>query len=189
MESKKGKLFIFSGVSGVGKNTILKDVLDDDKLNLVYSISMTTRNMRHNEMNGVNYFFVSREKFQKAIDNKELLEWAEFCGNLYGTPKTFVDQQLENGKNVILEIEVKGALNVMKERPDAITIFILPPSLEELERRLHARATESDDTIFRRLKEAKKELRFKEHYDYLVVNDKLEETIDKVKKIIKSGKK
>ena len=145
--SNKGNLIIFSGVSGVGKNTVLKEVFKDDKLNLVYSISMTTRNMRHNEMNGVNYFFVSRQKFEEAINNNQLLEWAEFCGNLYGTPKDFVQSQLDEGKNVLLEIEVKGALNVMKQMPEAISIFLLPPSLEELERRLHERGTEDRKSV------------------------------------------
>ncbi len=184
----EGKLFIISGVSGVGKNTILKELFKDNTLHLVYSVSMTTRPMRFNEVNGVNYFFATREQFQNAIDQGELLEYAEFCSNLYGTPKKFVDEQIKAGKNVILEIEVKGALNVMKLRPDAISIFILPPSLEELENRLKSRGTESDDVIFQRLKEAKNELRYQEHYGHVVVNDDVETCVKEIKKIIKSGK-
>ncbi len=186
---KKGKLFIISGVSGVGKNTVLKELFKDESLHLCYSVSMTTRHMRFNEVNGVNYFFVNREQFQKAIDQDELLEYAEFCDNLYGTPKKFVNDQLDAGKNVILEIEVKGALKVMQIMPEAISIFILPPSLEELEARLKNRGTESDDTIFQRLKEAKNELRYQEHYDYNVINDNVDDCVSEIKKIIKSGKK
>ncbi len=185
----KGKLFIISGVSGVGKNTILKELFKDETLHLAYSVSMTTRRMRFDEVNGMNYYFVTKEEFQKAIDNGDLLEYAEFCGNLYGTPKKFVDEKLKSGKNVILEIEVKGALNVMELAPDAISVFILPPSLEELEARLIKRGTESDDVIFQRLKEAKNELRYQEYYDYNVINDNVNQCVEEIKKIIKSGQK
>ncbi len=184
----KGKLIIISGVSGVGKNTVLKEVFKDESLNLCYSVSMTTRPMRFNEVNGVNYFFVNRQQFQDAIDKGELLEYAEFCGNLYGTPKKFVEDKINQGMNVILEIEVKGALNVMKMMPEAESIFILPPSLEELEARLKARGTESDDTIFQRLKEAKNELRYQEHYRHSVINDDVNSCVAEIKKIIKSDK-
>lgn len=186
---KKGKLFIFSGVSGVGKSTILKKIFEEPNLNLVYSISCTSRSPRHNETDGKEYFFLSKQAFKEKIDKNQFLEWAEFCGNLYGTPKEFVEQNLNDGKNVLLEIEVKGALNVMKLMPEAISIFLLPPSLEELQKRLHERGTESDGVIDQRLKEAKKELSFKEHYDHLVINDNVDEAVSEIVKIIKSGKK
>lgn len=184
----QGKTYIISGVSGVGKNTILKELFKDESLNLCYSVSMTTRPMRFNEVNGVSYFFVTREEFLKAAEKGELLEYAEFCGNLYGTPKKYVEEKMNEGKNVILEIEVKGAMNIMNMMPEAISIFILPPSLEELESRLKARGTESDDTIFQRLKEAKNELRYQEHYRYTVINDDVDTCVKEIQKIIKSGK-
>lgn len=186
---KKGNLIILSGVSGVGKNTIIKELFDDPSLNMVYSISMTTRSMRPNEVNGNHYFFVNNEEFDKAIANNELLEWAEFCHNRYGTPRKFVETKLKEGKNVVLEIEVKGALNVMKLVPEAISIFILPPSLDELSRRLRERATESDEVIEARIIEAQKELTFKDYYKHLVVNDTLVKAVNEIKKIVKREQK
>ncbi|MGL4951884.1 MAG: guanylate kinase, partial [Mycoplasma sp.] len=121
----KGKLIIISGVSGVGKNAILNEIFKDNKLNLMYSVSMTTRPKRLGEENGKNYFFATNEQFDSAIENDELLEWAPFCENRYGTPKKFVEQKLAEGVNIILEIEVKGALNVMKKVPDALSIFLI----------------------------------------------------------------
>ncbi|MGL4948463.1 MAG: guanylate kinase [Mycoplasma sp.] len=186
---KKGKLIILSGVSGVGKNAILNELFKDHTLNITYSTSMTTRPMRVGEVNGKNYFFVSNEEFDNAIENNELLEWAPFCENRYGTPNSFVEEQLNDGKNVILEIEVKGALNVMQKRPDAISIFLIPPSLDELRSRLEKRGTETEEIIDMRINEAKKELKFKDRYNHVVVNDVLVDAIKKVRKIIKSETK
>ncbi|MGL4950873.1 MAG: guanylate kinase [Mycoplasma sp.] len=182
----KGKLIIVSGVSGVGKNAILNEIFKNDKLNIMYSVSMTTRAKRAGEVDGKNYFFVTNQQFDEAIENDDLLEWAPFCENRYGTPKKFVDEKLNQGKNIILEIEVKGAINVMKKRPDAISIFLIPPSLEELRRRLENRGTESEEIIDMRVNEAQKELKFKDRYDYVIVNDELPVAIKKVEKILKS---
>lgn len=181
-----GHLIVISGVSGVGKNTILKALFKHEDLNLIYSVSMTTRTKRFNEVEGVNYFFRTNEEFDEAIEKGELLEWAEFCGNRYGTPKNFVEKQTELGNNVVLEIEVKGALNIMKMFPKALSIFLLPPSLDELHNRLIARGTESDDVIQNRIAEAKKELTFKDHYKHLVVNDEVDLAVKRIKKIIKN---
>ena len=130
---KRGKLIILSGPSGVGKGTVREELFKDDSLHLAYSISMTTRKPRPVEREGIDYFFVDEETFKKKIEQDELLEWAQFVGNYYGTPKDNVDRLLTEGKNVVLEIEVQGALQVMQACPEAITIFLLPPSMEELE--------------------------------------------------------
>lgn len=183
-----GRLIVLSGVSGVGKNTILKELFKHEDLNLIYSVSMTTRPKRFNEVEGVNYFFRTNEEFDEAIEKGELLEWAEFCGNRYGTPKHFVEDKIKTGKNVVLEIEVKGAVNIMKMFPEALSIFLLPPSLDELHDRLVARGTESDDVVQERIKEAKKELTFKDHYKYLVVNDEIGLAVKRIKKIIKNDR-
>lgn len=132
-------LIILSGPSGVGKGTVREELFKDDSLNLAYSISMTTRKPRPNERDGIDYFFVEEEEFKKKVSEGKLLEWAQFVGNYYGTPKDYVDQLLSEGKNVVLEIEVQGALQVMERCPDATTIFIVPPSMEELERRTRGR--------------------------------------------------
>lgn len=182
--NKKGLLIILSGPSGVGKGTILKEILSDDSC--VMSISATTRDPREGEIDGVNYFFKTKEEFEKMIANNQLLEYAEYCDNLYGTPVEYVDNMLEQGKNVILEIEVQGALNVKKLRPEAVSLFISPPSFEELFDRLRNRATEDLETINKRIDRAKEEIKFIPQYDYQVINDKLDEAIEEVKQIIKS---
>lgn len=184
----KNNLFIISGVSGVGKNTILNELFKDQSLNLAYSVSMTTRPKRFHEVEGVNYFFADNTRFDEAIANGELLEWAEFCGNRYGTPRKFVEDTIKTGKNVIVEIEVKGAMNMMKMYPEAITIFLLPPSLEELRNRLSARGTESDEIVEKRIEAANGELKFKDYYKHLVINDDLNKALVEIKKIIKRGK-
>lgn len=186
--SVENNLIIISGVSGVGKNTILNELFKDKTLNLEYSISMTTRPKRFHEVEGVNYFFADNARFDEAIENGELLEWAEFCGNRYGTPRKFVEDTIKSGKNVIVEIEVKGAMNMMKMFPQAITIFLLPPSLEELRNRLSARGTESDEIIEKRIEAATGELKFKDYYKHLVVNDDINHALAEIKKIIKRGK-
>lgn len=179
-----GKLYVISGSSGVGKGTVIKEFLDkhpDFKL----SISCTTRGKREGEEHGVNYFFLSQNEFKKCIENNEFLEWAEFSGNCYGTKKEFVEKCLSRGENLILEIDTKGALNVKKLMPEAILIFIAPPSVEELEARLRGRHTETEEAIQKRLASIKSEIENSKHYDYVVVNDTVENAVKKIEKIIK----
>lgn len=177
------KLFVISGSSGVGKGTVIKEFLKkhpDFKL----SISCTTRGMRDGEVHGVNYFFLSKEEFKQFIDNEEFLEWAEFSGNHYGTKKSFVEECLKNGDNLILEIDTKGALNVKRLMPDAVLIFIAPPSVEELEARLRGRHTETEEAIQKRLASIKLEIENSKKFDYTVVNDKVEKAVDDLEKIM-----
>ena len=182
---QKGMLIILSGPSGVGKGTVREELFKDDSLNLAYSISMTTRKPRPNERDGIDYFFVEEEEFKNKIEEGKLLEWAQFVGNYYGTPKDYVDQLLNEGKNVVLEIEVQGALQVMKKCPDATTIFIVPPSLEELERRIRGRRTEDEDIVQQRLAKARKEIATKNEYKYVVENDDLIAAKNKIADIIR----
>ena len=178
-------LIILSGPSGVGKGTVREELFKDESLNLSYSISMTTRKPRPTETDGVDYFFVDEKTFVDKIAQGGLLEWARFVGNYYGTPKDNVDRLLDEGKNVVLEIEVQGALQVMKKCPDALTIFLVPPSLEELERRIRGRRTESEDIVKERLDKARKEIQTKDEYKYVVENDDVHLAKDKIAKIIK----
>jgi len=165
---KRGRLVVVSGPSGVGKGTVLKYVLERD--DFVYSVSATTRSPRDGEVDGVNYFFISRDKFEEMITGGELIEHAEYNGNYYGTPKFFVEKMLSQGKNVILEIEVKGAMQVKKIMPDATFIFIAPESRQILGQRLRGRGTETEDVISGRLGIAEKEIRACLMYDYIAVN-------------------
>ena len=181
---KKGLLIVFSGVSGVGKGTILSKLMPMEDLNLSYSVSMTTREPREGEVEGVNYFFVSKQRFKQAIKNGELLEHARFVGNDYGTPKDFVEKMREEGKNVILEIEIKGAKQIMEKCPDALSIYIVPPSIEELENRLRLRSTEDEETILKRISKAKKEMKDIDFYEHVVCNDDLDVAVEEVRKII-----
>ena len=181
---KKGLLIVFSGLSGVGKGTILQRLMPMEDLNLAYSVSMTTRAPREGEIEGVHYFFVSKIRFLEAIRNGELLEHARFVGNDYGTPKEYVEKMREQGKNVILEIEIKGAKQIMKKCPDALSIYIVPPSIEELERRLRERNSEDDETIMKRISKAKKEMKDTEFYEHVVCNDDLDTAVQEVRQII-----
>ena len=182
---KRGNLIVLSGPSGVGKGTVREELFKDTSLGLTYSISMTTRLPRPNEQDGVDYFFVSVDEFKDKINKGELLEYAQFVGNYYGTPLFYVDQLLNEGKNVFLEIEVQGALQVMEKRPDAITIFLVPPTFEELERRIRGRKTEQEDVVLQRLDKAKKELATKDQYKYVVVNDTIEQASADIAHIIR----
>jgi guanylate kinase len=168
---KKGLLIVLSGPSGVGKGTVRQYFMDLLELNLAYSISMTTRNKREGETEGKDYFFVSKDEFNHAVKKGELLEYAEFVGNCYGTPKAYVERLREEGKNVILEIEVDGATQVLEKAPEALSIFIIPPSLEELEKRIRGRRSESDEVIQKRLEKAERELKLIGHYKYVVCNE------------------
>ncbi len=184
---KKGLLIVYSGVSGVGKGTILAELMPMEDLNLAYSVSMTTRKPREGEIEGVNYFFVSKKRFLEAVKNGELLEHARFVDNDYGTPKEYVERMREEGKNVILEIEVQGALKVKERFPDSILIYVLPPSIPELEKRLIGRGTETPEVIHRRLSRATEEIREIQKYDYIVVNDDLDRCVVQLHSIISSA--
>ena len=187
MENKKGKLFIVLGPSGVGKGTLLKGFLANNT-NVLYSISTTTRAPRVGEEDGVHYFFESVENFKKMIENDEFLEWAEFSGNFYGTNKKFVEKRLNQGFDILLEIEVQGAKKVLQTVKDAVSIFILPPSREELEKRLRGRKTETEDAIEKRLKRAIAELDEASDYKYQVVNNNIDEAISKLQEIYEAEK-
>lgn len=168
---KKGLLIIISGPSGVGKGTVRDYFMKDPSLHLTYSISMTTRKPRANEKDGVDYLFVSKETFEKAIEAGDLLEWAEFVGNYYGTPLSQVEKLRNEGKNVLLEIEVQGAQQVSEKVPDAISIFMIPPTMEELEHRIRGRKSEAEELIQERLAKAEKEMKLIKDYKYVVCND------------------
>ena len=183
---QKGNLFIFSGPSGIGKDTVLKEVInssDDIKL----SISSITRDMRENEVEGEKYHFITREEFEKMIVNDEFLEYNEYCGNLYGTPKKQVLDWINEGYNVILEIDVNGAFKVKKKMPEAVMIFMLPTEFDVLRHRLEKRGTEDEEIIKKRLKQAAKEIAFATEYDYLFFNDKLENAVNDLKSIIRAN--
>ncbi len=182
--SKKGKLFVYAGASGVGKGTIMKELLKRNET-IKLSVSATTRNPREGEVHGREYFFVTKEKFEEMIKDNGFLEHAQYCDNYYGTPKAYVDEQLDKGFNVFLEIELQGAQNVLKMRPDAVSIFILPPSVEELERRLRDRGTETEDAIIKRLSQAKVEMENAKMYQYTVINDDLDKAIEDVLEIVR----
>lgn len=178
----KGRLFIVSAPSGCGKGTILAEVFKDRKV--YYSVSCTTRKPREGEVDGVNYFFLSEDQFSQMIKENGFLEYAQFSGNYYGTPKKAVMQNLEKGTDVILEIETKGAFQVKEKLPEAVMIFILPPSISELERRLRKRGTEDEATIAKRVSEAEGEIKRSFEYDYVIMNDDLDPAIADFKEII-----
>ncbi len=182
------KLYVISGSSGVGKGTVIKGFLNRNP-HFMLSISCTTRQPRENEIDGVNYFFLSKDEFQSCIDNDKFLEWAEFAGNRYGTKKKYIKQCLSEGKNLILEIDTKGALQVKEKMPEAVLIFIAPPSLKILEDRLRGRHTENEETIQKRLHEVKQELKRAENFDYKVINDDLDKAISELEKIINGEQK
>ncbi len=180
---KQGKLFVVTGPSGVGKGTILNKFFENNKNGVVYSVSMTTRKPRPVEKDGVNYFFVTEEEFKNAVVNDEFLEWAEYSGNFYGTNKKFVLEKLNQGINVILEIETAGARSVMEKFPDCVTIFFAPPDLDELEARLRGRKTEDEASIQNRLNAVKKELLVIDKYKYNIVNDEVDSALSKLQAI------
>ncbi|MEE3488611.1 MAG: guanylate kinase [Bulleidia sp.] len=183
--NKKGLLIVVSGPSGVGKGTVLKQFMNDPELKLSYSVSMTTRAPRPGEVDGVNYYFVNREQFEKAIQEGDLLEWTEFVGNYYGTPLSGVEKLRNEGRNVLLEIEVNGCRQVKEKCPDALTIFIVPPSMKELEKRIRGRSTEPEEIVQQRLAKASKEMEMTGSYRYVVCNDDVELAADIIKVIIK----
>jgi guanylate kinase len=178
-----GKLFVISGSSGVGKGTVIKRLLEKNP-DFELSISCTTRNKREGEIDGVHYHFMSKQNFMSAVENGDFLEWAEFSGNYYGTNRKFVEQALNENKKIILEIETQGAMQVKEKFENAVLIFILPPSLDELEKRLRGRGTESEEAIQKRLNTVKSEMINSKKFDYTVVNDVVEDTVLKIEDII-----
>ena len=179
-----GKLVVISGSSGVGKGTVIKEFLSRNP-EFKLSISCTTRLPREGEKDGVNYFFLSREEFLNAIEEDKFLEWAEFSGNMYGTRQDYVLKKLDEGHNIILEIDTQGALKVKSKIPEATLIFILPPSLEELEARLRGRHTETEDAIQKRLSSIKSEMENSKQYDFTIVNDSVEKAVNALEKLLK----
>lgn len=175
MRMSKGRLIVFSAPSGCGKGTMLAEILKDE--NYCVSVSATTRSPREGEVDGVNYYFMSKGDFLQKVADSEFLEYAEYCDNYYGTLMSEVDGKLNEGKNVILEIEVQGAQKIREKRPDALMIFILPPSVSELRRRLKKRGTETDEVIEQRVSQAAREIEAASKYDYAIVNDALEDAI------------
>lgn len=182
----RGLLIVLSGPSGVGKGTVRKALFEMPEQEFVYSVSMTTRPPRPGEVDGVDYYFVSREEFERQIAAGNLLEYAEFVGNYYGTPKDKVEEQLNNGKEVILEIEVNGALQVRDKCKDAAFVFLVPPTRKALYERLKSRGTESEERILARIEKANKEFRLAHQYDYIVVNDEVHNAADRIMAIIRA---
>lgn len=185
MDKEKGLLIVLSGPSGVGKGTVckaLRNIMPD----LVYSVSATTRTIRQGEQDGVNYFFKTKEEFLSMIDTDRLLEWAEYVGNYYGTPRSFVEQTIADGNDVILEIEVQGAMKVKQKFPEGIFIFLAPPDLNELKNRIVGRGTETEESIKNRLSVAREEIELMDYYNYVVVNDKVELACQRIKSIVEA---
>ena len=180
---KKGVLAVISGFSGAGKGTIMKELIK--RYDYFLSVSATTRRPRDGEVDGKDYYFHTKEEFQQMIDQGELVEWAEYVGNFYGTPKKRVEEQLDQGRDVLLEIEMQGGMLVKQQFPDSLLIFISPPSAEVLKERLAGRGTESPEEIKRRLQRAVEEVKYMKDYDYIIVNDDLEDAINKVNDLIR----
>ena len=183
---KRGLLIVLSGPSGVGKGTVRAAIFSKEEQKFVYSISATTRLPRTGETDGVDYFFKTREEFEQMIQNKQLLEYAEYVGNYYGTPLEYVENTLATGKDVFLEIDVQGAIQVRELMPDGVFIFLTPPDLNELESRIVNRGTDSDEVIAKRMKTAREELELMKYYDYSVVNDTVDNAVQKIEAIIQT---
>lgn len=184
--STKGVLVVISGFSGAGKGTLVHNLLSKYD-NYALSISMTTRSPRQGEVDGVHYFFSKKEDFEREIANDGLIEYANYCDNYYGTPRSYVQEQLEAGKDVILEIEIQGAMKVKAKMPETLLLFVTPPSAGELKRRLEGRGTETAEVIAKRMKRACEESEGVEQYDYIVVNDDLEECTREIHQIIQTA--
>lgn len=186
MQKQKGVLFVISGPSGVGKGTINKMLFDEFDGRVAFSVSATTRGPREGEIDGTHYFFISRQEFENRVANNEFLEHAEYAGNCYGTPRSYVLKLLEDGVSVILEIDLQGAIQVKERMPESTSIFILPPSFEELESRLRGRGTETPEKIEKRLAAAKYEMDMADTYDYRIINDDLDDAYQQLRNIFLS---
>ena len=184
--TERGLLIVFSGPSGVGKGTVRQEIFSTPDHKFEYSVSMTTRQKRPGEVDGVDYFFRTREEFEELIKNGQMLEYAEYVGNYYVTPLTYVNETLDKGIDVFLEIEVQGALQVKKKVPDGVFIFLTPPDLDELKDRLVGRGTDSEEVIRQRIERAKEEIALMREYDYAVVNDEVPLAAERVKRIIEA---
>ncbi|HEN9247307.1 TPA: guanylate kinase [Streptococcus agalactiae] len=184
--SERGLLIVFSGPSGVGKGTVRQEIFSTPDHKFDYSVSMTTRPQRPGEVDGVDYFFRTREEFEALIKEGQMLEYAEYVGNYYGTPLSYVNETLDKGIDVFFEIEVQGALQVKSKVPDGVFIFLTPPDLEELEERLVGRGTDSPEVIAQRIERAKEEIALMREYDYAVVNDQVSLAAERVKRVIEA---
>ena len=183
---KRGMLIVLSGPSGVGKGTVRKEIFSREDNTFHYSVSMTTRKKRPGEVDGKDYFFVSKEEFENNIQTGQMLEYAKYVDNYYGTPLKYIDETLDAGKDVFLEIEVNGAMQVRSKRPDGVFIFLTPPDLMELKQRLIHRGTDSMEVINKRIHKAFSEIEMMQNYDYAVVNDEVPNAVEKIKEIIRS---
>lgn len=181
-----GKFIVISGPGGVGKDTVAKELVKRTKA--IYSISMTTRKMRHNEVEGRDYFFVDVKTFEDNIENNGILEYTFFNGNYYGTPSKFVFDNINNGNDVIGVLDIQGAINIEKIYPEAVSIFLMPPSFEELENRIRTRGTDSEEVINERLAIAKEEIKNSDKYDYIVINNTVDKTVNEIIDIINKEK-
>lgn len=188
MADQKGILMVLSGFSGAGKGTLVKGLLRKYD-NYALSVSMTTRTPREGERDGVEYFFTDTRHFEETIEQDGLIEYALYCGNYYGTPKAYVEEQMAAGRNVILEIELQGALKIKEKFPESLLIFVTPPSADELKRRLEKRGTESPEVIARRLARAAEESEGIEAYDYIVVNDELEACVEEIHRLVDAARR
>ena len=185
---KSGQLIVISAPSGAGKDTVVKELMKRDSNNLWVSVSATSRSPREGEKEGIDYYYLSKEEFEKKIEEGFFLEYTNYAGNYYGTPKKYIKEKLDEGIDVILIIEIEGASNIKKLVPEAIFIFIMPPSLKELVRRLKNRGTETNEKIMKRFHVAYKEVNDVSKYNYVVVNDKLDDAVNKVEAILKAEK-
>jgi guanylate kinase len=179
----KGLLIVVSGPSGAGKGTICKELVSKNK-DILVSVSATTRPPREGEVDGVNYFFITRQRFEEMIENNGFIEYAKVYDNYYGTPRAYVEENLSNGRDVLLEIDIQGALQVKEKYPDGVFVFILPPSMEELKNRITRRGTESEKEILRRFEAAYKEINYVSRYNYFIINDKVDDAAQKLRSII-----
>lgn len=184
---RRGLLVVVSGFSGAGKGTLMKKLMEAYD-NYALSVSMTTRKPRLGETEGKEYFFVTEENFLKEVSAEGLIEYAQYCGNYYGTPRAYVEKQLDAGKDVILEIEIQGALKIKEKFPDALLLFVMPPNVAELKKRLTGRGTESEEVIHKRLLRAGEESEGIENYDYIVINDKLETCVKELHSIVNAAR-